>query len=168
MVFWIGVELEIQPQRREIMERSWKIKTGVFICKKRLYKDGVTEGWKKLFPFLLSWSKMMLSWGKVHWVFFPNEEQMSWGRVEFFCPEGRWVSSKSPKGQKISTLPKDICSSERKKLNGLSRRTTSFCWRIKEMEESFLPSRSSSSLDNLEANNSNCFYFSILSIIYQH
>ena len=29
------------------------------------------------------------------------------GRVEIFCPEGRWVSSKSPEGQKISTLPLD-------------------------------------------------------------
>ena len=29
------------------------------------------------------------------------------GRVEIFCPEGRRVSSKSPEGQKISTLPLD-------------------------------------------------------------
>ena len=29
------------------------------------------------------------------------------GRVEIFCPEGRWVSSKSPEGQKISALPLD-------------------------------------------------------------
>ena len=161
---WVGNTAAEAGNNGEELEN----KNRGFYLPKDYIRMGILRDGKKLFPFLLSWSKMMLSWGKVHWVFFSNEEQMSWGRVEFFCPEGRRVSSKSPEGQKISTLPKDICSSERKKLNGLSLRTTSFCWRIKEMEESFLPSRSSSSLDNLEANNSNCFYFSILSIIYQH
>ena len=67
----------------------------------------LTDG-KKLFPFLLSWSKMMLSWGKVHWVFFSNEEQMSWGRVEIFCPSGLFELTRRPSGQKISTLPLDL------------------------------------------------------------
>ena len=80
-------------------------------------------------------------------------------KVEIFCPSGLFELTRRPSGQKISTLPKDICSSERKKLNGLSLRTTSFCFRIKEMEKVFCHPSVSPSLYNLLANKNPCFYF---------
>ena len=126
----------------------------------RLSKDDELRDGKKLssISFILQQNDVVLWESPLS--FFLSLEQMSCGRVEFFCPSGLFELTRRPSGQKNSTLPQDICSSfEKKKLNGLSLRTTSFCFRIKEMEKVFCHPSVSPSLYNLLANKNPCFYF---------
>ena len=82
-----------------------------------------------------------------------------------FSPSAKWCcpSAKGwcPSGKSIEFFfsHSNFVLRSRKKLNGLSFRTTSFCFRIKQMEKVFCHPSVSPSLDNLLANKNLSFYF---------
>ena len=98
--------------------------------------------------------------------------------LQLFSPEAKWCCPEAkgwcPEGKSIEFFfsNEERSSSERKKTQWTFLKDTILLLKdniilLKEKTngKSFLPSRSSSSLYNHEANNINWFYFSILSII---
>ena len=135
----------------------------------RLYKDDELRDGKKLFPFVFSFSKMMLSFSKrmvsfrkVHWVFFLSLELRSSfekkNSMDFPSGQHHFASGQH---LHITFVKKtsNISSSGQKRV-WLSFETTSFCRRRKKIDKKILHPSVSQSSHDLLGNKSPLSHFS--------
>ena len=124
-----------------------------------LYKDDELRDGKKLFPFVFSFSKMMLSFSKrmvsfrkVHWVFFSHSNFVLRSRKKTqwtFLQDNIILLQDNIFILRSWKKPSNISSSGQKRV-WLSFETTSFCRRRKNIDKKILhPSVSQSSHDLL-------------------
>ena len=144
-------------QLRNMKTNKWRknlsgrrIEMGLCFAKRSLEGWGSEEKKNFFWQLCFSWSKRLVSWRKVHWVWF-HERRMCFPEgksIEFFFSNEERSSSERKKTQ--WTFLKDTILLLKDNIILLKEKTNG---------KSFLPSRSSSSLYNLEANNINWFYF---------
>ena len=101
-----------------------------FVLPRDHWKDGEVRKKKFFWQLCFSWSKRLVSWRKVHWVWF-HERSMCFPEgksIEFFFLNEERSSSERKKTQ-WTFLKENTLFVRETKLNGLSFRTPAFCFR---------------------------------------